>query len=156
MHHQALRAINILLLLLHGYLYPLPSCSWPDCLLKARVVALAGVAQVVGVPCCMLKGGTSSSRSGRMRRLRVWSQSGHVWEATNWYFSKTWMFLSLFLWNQYVLGWVRKKKRQNRVYWCIICMQYNSSCSGIPFWVLINRNSCVTSTTTKLWNNSSP
>ena len=45
---------------------------------------------------CGLKGCWFDPQSGHMSELQAGSLVGDVWEATNWYFSLTLMFLSLF------------------------------------------------------------
>ena len=51
--------------------------------LKNETAALAGVAQLVGASFPKPKGCGFDSRSGHISRLRVWSQSGCIQEATD-------------------------------------------------------------------------
>ena len=51
--------------------------------LKKKKFSLASVAQLVGALSGKQKDHRFDSHSGHMPRLRVWSQSGHLGEATN-------------------------------------------------------------------------
>ena len=61
---------------------------------KKHSLALAGVSQLVGALSHKPEGHRFDSRSGHMPRLWVWSWSGCIWEAINWFFSLTSMVLS--------------------------------------------------------------